>query len=360
MFYADYMYTGNTELIEKYYDELKHKTLMELAREDGLISSYSGKNNPDFMKKLGFKDPDIQMKDVVDWPQKGGFGGVIGETDDFEFKPINTVINSLYCENMRIMSEFAHLLGKTEEALQFELLAIKAKRSMNEKLFDKAKGYYVDGEGTNHASLHANMMPLAFNLVPDEYIPSVVEFIKSRGMACSVYGSQYLMDALYNAGEGDYALGLMTATHERSWYNMIKVGSTISLETWDMKYKPNADWNHAWGAVPANAIPRGLWGIKPKSAGYGIASIKPQLSKLKTSSIKVPTIIGEIKGEFQKVNGRLQEYIIELPANMIGEFEVNTSSDDVVTLNGKKINMAFGNIRLLPGKNEISIKVNSF
>ena len=29
-----------------------------------------------------------------------------------------------------------------------------------------------------------------------------------------------------------------------------------------MKYKNNLDWNHAWGAVPANVIPRGLMGHK--------------------------------------------------------------------------------------------------
>ncbi|MEM1122599.1 MAG: family 78 glycoside hydrolase catalytic domain, partial [Bacteroidota bacterium] len=42
MFYADYLYTGNTELIEKYYEPLKHKTLFELRRADGLISSTNG------------------------------------------------------------------------------------------------------------------------------------------------------------------------------------------------------------------------------------------------------------------------------------------------------------------------------
>ena len=46
MFYQDYMYTGNTELIAKYYDQLKYKTLLELVREDGLISSTSPKNTP--------------------------------------------------------------------------------------------------------------------------------------------------------------------------------------------------------------------------------------------------------------------------------------------------------------------------
>ncbi|MCD6354004.1 MAG: family 78 glycoside hydrolase catalytic domain, partial [Prolixibacteraceae bacterium] len=45
LFYQDYMYTGNTELIRKYYEQLKYKTLMELEDKDGLISTFSPKLN---------------------------------------------------------------------------------------------------------------------------------------------------------------------------------------------------------------------------------------------------------------------------------------------------------------------------
>jgi alpha-L-rhamnosidase len=145
--------------------------------------------------------------------------------------------------------------------LDFNFRAARVKKSFNEKLYNIEKGYYTDGIGTDHGSVHANMFPLAFGMVPEAYMPDVVKHLKSRGMACSVYGAQYLMEAVYNAGEADYGLELMTATHDRSWYNMIRVGSTITMEAWDMKYKPNSDWNHAWGAAPANIIPRHLWGF---------------------------------------------------------------------------------------------------
>jgi alpha-L-rhamnosidase len=141
---------------------------------------------------------------------------------------------------------------------------------------------------------------------------------------------------------------------------MIKVGSTITMEAWDMKYKPNSDWNHAWGAAPANIIPRHLWGIQPKTPGFEVVSIKPQMSSLKNSSIKVPTIRGEIKGEYKRVNNRLTQYQIELPANMVGEFSAGFTAEDVVTLNGESVNLSFGSVRLEPGKNEIEIRINSF
>lgn len=361
MFHADYMYTGNTELIEKYYDRLKYKTLYELANEDGLISS---KNvTPELMANLGFaKEKKETLRDIVDWPSAGWGGDPTnkGERDGYVFTDYNTVVNAFYYRNMVIMSEFAKVLGKTQEAIDFKLRALKAKKAINEKMFDPKRGVYVDGIGTDHAALHANMLPLAFHIVPEEHIPSVVEHIKSRGMACSVYGSQYLMDGLYNAGAADYALDLLTDTSDRSWYNMIRIGSTMTLEAWDLKYKNNLDWNHAWGAVPANSIVRGLWGITPKTPGFGVASIKPQMGYLKESSVEVPTLKGGIKAKYTYKNPRLQVYEIEIPANMVAEFEMQPSPQKALKHNGKKVNPAYTSVRLGPGKHKIELVVNSF
>lgn len=59
MFYVDYLYMGNIELIEKYYEFLKYKMLLELWREDGLISFI--KVMFEFMKKFGFKDFKVKL-----------------------------------------------------------------------------------------------------------------------------------------------------------------------------------------------------------------------------------------------------------------------------------------------------------
>jgi hypothetical protein len=365
MFHADYMYTGNTDLIEKYYEPLKHKTLMELDREDGLISSLSEKNTIEFMQKLGFKNPNDRLRDITDWPpaQKDTdwkLATAEGERDGFVFKPINTLINAFYYKNMKIMASFAKILGKTTDETDFEYRAAKVKKAMNEKLFDKSKGHYIDGEGTDHASVHANMTALAFDVVPDAHKKSVVEYIKSRGMACSVYGAQYLMEALYNAAEADYALKLLTDQSDRSWYNMIRVGATMAMEAWDMKYKPNSDWNHAWGAVPANIIPRNLWGIQPLVAGGSVVSIKPQLGKLAFAEIKVPFITGAIMASYKKVNTNFQKYSFDIPANMSAVLQLDVQGEKVIYLNGKKVNTTFGMILLSSGKHEVELKVNTY
>jgi hypothetical protein len=318
-----------------------------------------------FMATLGFADTTQRLRDIVDWPPAQKDTGwklatQEGERDGFVFTPFNTVINSLYYRNMVIMAEFARILGKRTDEAEFIMRAGRTRKAINERLYSKESGHYTDGEGTSHGSVHANMFPLAFGIVPEEYRDGVVSHIKSRGMACSVYGAQVLLDGLYAAGEADYALELMTSTHDRSWWNMISAGSTITLEAWDMKYKPNSDWNHAWGAAPANIIQRGLWGIVPAKPGFEEISIRPRPGRLEKCSVTVPTLKGNISASYLRVNESIQRYNIEIPANTLGHFVFPPGKKTSVKVNGKSARTAQGSITLNPGATQIEIESTAY
>jgi len=361
MAYQDYYYSGDTELLKKYYDQLKFKTLMDLAREDGLISTTTGRVTDELMKNLGFTDTKQRLRDIVDWPsgQKDTNWKLVnpqGERDGHELLPINTVVNCFFFENMKLMAEIARVLNKPFDKAWFEVMAEKVKKAVNQKLFDATKGYYVDGEGSNHSSLHSNMVALAFGLVPDAHKKTVTDFVKSRGMACSVYGSQFLLEGLYKYNEGQYALDLLRSTGDRSWWNMIRSGSTISLEAWDMKYKPNSDWNHAWGAAPANIIPRCLWGIRPKVPGYSVATIHPQMGDLKFCNIKVTTLLGQINAGYKVTCISTKVYSIELPPKITAEIYIDHSAGEILILNNKKSAATVKLLKLYSGKNIIEVR----
>ena len=218
------------------------------------------------------------------------------------------------------MGQIADVLEKSEDADLYTSEAKNFRKLFIRSFFNTSKGYFMDGlsADTDHASLHGNMFPLAFGLVPKGKEQGVINFIRTRGMACSVYGSQFLMDALYKANDAEYALQMLNKTDERSWYNMIRVGSTISLEAWDNKYKTNQDWNHAWGAAPANVIPRHLMGVEPLTPGFGTVRIKPQLGSLEWAEATVPTIRGNVR---IAVKNKSEEYSLKvsIPANMDAE-----------------------------------------
>lgn len=290
MAWTDWMYTGDTESLAQAYSVLiKEKTLESYAGSDGLLNTHG-------------------LRDIVDWPE--------GERDGYVLTDENTVVNSFWVHNLQEMVDIATALGKTSDATRYQGLATTALSAFNAKFFNAATGLYVDGATTSHSSLHANMFPLAFGLVPANHKQSVVTFVKSRGMACSVYGAQYLLEGLYQAGEADAALSLMTATTDRSWTNMLKVGSTITLEAWDTKYKPNLDWNHAWGAAPANILPRFLIGVQPLLPGFAKVQIRPQLGSLSHAEAIVPTIRGPISVACDHPAGAPFTMSFTIPANM--------------------------------------------
>ncbi|MCG9793159.1 family 78 glycoside hydrolase catalytic domain [Flavobacterium algicola] len=359
MFHTDYMYTGDIGPLEEHYENLKLKTLMDLERADGLISSHSSNLDEELILKLGFKKANVKIKDIIDWPgaQKDtGWKLAMpeGERDGYDIVPVNTVVNAFYYYNLKLMVDIANAIGKKEDAIFFKDKAEKVMETINSKLFNHEKGYYLDGENTTHSSLHANMFPLAFDLVPQEHVKTVTDFVKTRGMACSVYGAQYLLEGLYKNNEEKYAAAMISDTiGDRNWWNMIKIGSTMTMEAWDMKYKPNSDWNHAWGTAPLNVITRYMWGIQPKTAGFKTAMIKPLLGDLESSSIKVPTILGPITADYVAAANNKKQYTISIPEHMTADFEIGQAKK--IYLNGKKVSKKKEIIQLQPGKNVIEI-----
>ena len=331
MYYYDYLYTDNLSLIGKYYGNLKVKSLMALEREDGFISTMTHKLDSSLIDALGFDSHHEPIKDIVDWPKE--------ERDNYDFREVNTVVNAFYYENLRIMAILADKLGKSNDAAMFSRKSEKVKKAIQNKLIDPSSGLFIDGLGSKHSSLHANMFPLAFDLVPEKNIPVVIDFIKSKGMACSVYGAQYLLEGLCKYGEQEYTLQLITDTKgDRNWYNMLRIGSTMTLEAWDMKYKPNLDWNHAWGTAPLNIIVRYIWGITPEIPGFDIIKISPKLSGLSHSSIKVPSIKGCISADYTYYNDKKQVFSIVLPENTKANFFISGKPKNI-RLNDKSLNL---------------------
>lgn len=319
--WADYMYTGDADSIKRCYDDLTAKALLSLSREDGLISTRTGLMTQEVLDSVHYHGK--ELRDVVDWPQGS-------ETDGFEFTTVNTVVNAFHYRALVLMGNLAEVTGRGADAEMFRKRAERVYASFNAKLFDSKAGVYRDGEEASHASLHANMFALAMGLVDDAKKPSVVKFIKSRGMACSVYGAQFLLEALYEADEDEAALTLMTNEGDRSWPHMIQnIGTTITLEAWDPKYKPNLDWNHAWGAAPANVIPRLLVGVEPIEPGFRVVRIRPRIGSLSDVSATVPTIRGPISVSIRRDEG---EYRLRctIPANMSAEVHLLASDPSLV------------------------------
>ncbi len=336
MAWYDYLYTGDSRSIAKYYDELKAKSLVGLAEDNGLISTRKGKLTKEVLDSIHFHGKDF--RDIVDWPHSGLAGNenaTSGETDGFVFNDFNAVVNAYHFFALNSMKAFAQILGKQDDYTFFDEQIKKARKSYQGVFFDTERGVYRDGDKTDHASLHSNMFALAFGLTPEEHVESVSKYIESRGLACSVYGAQFLLDAVYQGGHDVYGLNLMTNEEVRGWINMLRAGSTITMEAWDDRYKPNQDWNHAWGAAPANIIPRKLVGVEPTSPGSATLSIKPQIGALKKVEAVVPTIRGLVEVQVEQSDASKYSLKLSIPGNVTTDVYVPyVSENDTLLIDG--------------------------
>ncbi len=311
--HADWMQTGDRAWLAARYESLKAKLLPARLREDGLIGS-----NPQQVKR----------DDIVDWPA--------GERDGFVHTPVNTVVNAFHLRSLALMAELAHALGKDAEAAAYETREREGRGVFQTKCFDPARGLYRDGEATDHVSLHANLFPLAFGLVPEAARPGVAKWLAERGMKCSVYASQYFMEALFENGQDRRAMELILAPGDRGWRHMVESGTTITWEAWDQKYKPNQDWNHAWGAAPANLLPRYVLGVTTLEPGWKRASIRPRAAGLEKASGRIPTPRGPVSVAWTAgASFRLQ---IELPPGVSAQVRVPaTTSSTGVWRDGRSV-----------------------
>ncbi len=321
--WEDYLHTGDRRSLEACYQRLVSKTLIGLAREDGLIDI--SRQTPELLEALGLKE---SMKTLIDWPP--------GERDGHQIKSVDAVANAFHYRALVLMQPIAEVLGMTDEAVRWEELAERVKARYQEVFFDQATGLYRDGEGADHSSLHANLFPLAFDLVPTDLQRPVLDWLESRGMAGSVYAAHYLLEVFFRHGRPQAAIELIDSRELRSWHNMLEQGATMTMEAWDQRFKTNQDWNHPWATGPAAAVGRWLVGVQPMEPGYERIRIAPQPGELDFFEARVPTIRGpvDVRWERQQQQVRL---VVVVPANSTGQLELPVAVGQRLTEGGQAV-----------------------
>ena len=99
------------------------------------------------------------------------------------------------------------------------------------------------------------------------------------------------------------------------------------------------NWNHAWGAAPANIITRKLAGVEPLEPGFKKIRIKPQIASLDWIKAEVPSIRGTISVTASQVARREFILLLDIPAGITAEVWLPTLSEgeEQLELDGKEI-----------------------
>lgn len=99
------------------------------------------------------------------------------------------------------------------------------------------------------------------------------------------------------------------------------------MEDWDLEFKPNLDWNHAWATAPANIAFRDILGIMPTAPAYEVFLVFPQIGELKHVSGHTTTLRGVIRESITVTENKIR-LTIEVPANSIADISLANITAD--------------------------------
>lgn len=299
--WEDWQQTGDATSIARQYDALRAFLPTAYVTADGLLRK---------PKSVGGVD------DLVDWPA--------GERDGYVFTQTNTVINAWAYRSFADMAEIARALGKDDDAASFAAAAARLKQAIDTRLWDAHRGAYRDGlndDGTaiDHWAVHASAFALAFGIPEPARAAKAAEYLDGRGMACSVFCAQFVLQGLTNAGRADASIRMMTSTAQRSWLHMIELGAGAVMEAWDPALKPNTSFSHPWASSPVVNVTKGIFGLAPAAPGWSRFTVAPQPGTLGQASLRTPTVRGEIAASF--TNSAEDGIVLRLtaPANTVAE-----------------------------------------
>lgn len=341
----DYMVTGDLASLEEFYNVIKSRVYTEHLNADiGLLTSGTSQG------------PSAQNAVLIDWP--------LAERDGYDSSvTYNTVLNAVAVGTYEALAKIATATGNDKEAETFEELADSIRSTMIVSLYNEETGLFSDGlnaEGvpSKHSAQHATAYALAFGIYKNQAMAdAMAAAIAEQGeIRMSVYGSYFLLKGLYESGNGDVANALMldenTEEGARTWaYMMYVMNATITTEAWNSAIKNNMTLSHAWGAAPAYAITRGIFGIKPTTAGYATFDVRFQTKGIGKASIAVPTIKGEIDASFDST-GTAYTASVTVPANTEATVYLPAAEGATVTVNGETVQGSYRN-------GFISVKVGS-
>lgn len=218
-----------------------------LFASDMLYSQYGDKkvietNYPAMQKWIAhmsqFLNEGIMPKDTYgDWCVPPEELQITNSNDPNRITRADYIGTAYFYYELKLMEKFARLLGKTDDASAYLKTAEEMKAAFNAKFLDKNVVKYSNNTCT------ANILALAFDLVPEEYQDRIVDnllqkTISENGMHVGhgIIGGQWLMRALTNSGHADVAYALATTTTYPGWGFMVDQGATTIWELWNGEY----------------------------------------------------------------------------------------------------------------------------
>jgi alpha-L-rhamnosidase len=243
-----YLFTGDDTLLRNYYSAMTNYF--------GYLKNQAVNNFLNYPKGLG------------DWYDIGT--NAPGYSQD---TPISLTADAYYCQDAQILGQVAAVLGKTNDAVQFNLLATNIGTVFNSTYYSATNGYYATGSQT------AQALPLYLGLVNPTNQAAVtaalVVNVNSQGLTAGDIGHRYLLRTLADMGRSDVVFHLHGGTNDPGYGYILNQGATALTEAWDAN--PADSQDHFMLGHITEWFYHDLAGIQldPASPGFQHIIVKP-------------------------------------------------------------------------------------
>jgi alpha-L-rhamnosidase len=184
--------------------------------------------------------------------------------------------------------------------------AERAGCAYHEAWFNDERGVYaVDGVGYRQV---LNILPLAFDAVPDEHVASVraglIADLESRTdghLDCGAVGARHLLPVLSAAGRDDLAITVLTVRGRPGWGAWYEDGESTLLESWDADARSH---NHYFLGSVAAWIQQRVGGLRVLEPGWRRFEVAPvDDPRVEQATVRHRTPRGEAKVAWQRGPG---------------------------------------------------------
>jgi alpha-L-rhamnosidase len=226
----------------------------------------------------------------------------------------------------------ARVLGKTEDAGEFNKLAEKTRNAFQKKYYDNEKGSYGQYGG--------NIFALKMGVPADQkerVIAALKSDIHANGdhLDTGIFGTQFFFEVLSENGLHELAYKVMNQRTEPAYGWWIEQGATTTWEEWD----GSGSRNHPMFGGGITWFYRKLAGMNadPEQPGYRHIIFKPQpAGDITFATYSNLTPYGTAGINWKKENGKFMMNIT-VPAGCTSTCYIPASTVDNIKESGKKI-----------------------
>ncbi|WP_051265932.1 family 78 glycoside hydrolase catalytic domain [Nakamurella lactea] len=204
-------------------------------------------------------------------------------------------------------AEVGELIGVSDDVERYRAAADALRDRLNAEFLDTTTGHYRTARDPEYRQT-SNVIPLAFDLVPDEYVArvfdSLVADITARGnhLNTGCLGTSVLLPTLTRFGRADLAAAVALQRSYPSWGYWVDNGADTMWEFWQI---PGRSRDHYFQGTVVQWLQQNVAGLRPVADGWRELEVRPDARvSLSSAAHTLQTVRGEAGASWRSHRGQ--------------------------------------------------------